>query len=805
MSNRELRPYQIEAIEAITTGLADGGSGQLHAACGSGKTIMAMRAAEQLTGPDGLVVVLAPSLGLVAQILGDWKADSSITYQRFAVCSDETVAGKNDDDTVAVHTDELGVPVSTDRDQIAKWLTAEGPRLIVGTYLSANHLAAAARRAGRELDMLICDEAHHLAGVADAHTRRIMSPDALPTRRRLYVTATPRNGRGRDDEQHDTRTLSMNDEATFGPVLYSYPFSRGIAEGYLADYRIAVIGVTDREVRALLSRDDIEYVGGVGLRTAAAQVALARAYRDFGMRRAITFHGSVTDAQRFVETLPATLASLPAEASAPAPVCLHANGAMDSDQRRGVLDRLKNVPEGGWAVCSNVRCLSEGVDVPALDGVLFGNPKKSTVDIVQAASRALRLHPDVPGLSTIIVPVIVPDEGDDDAIDPGAYEALFQILRALKEHDDVLSAELNAARIGIGDPLRTDPAAAGRENDDEVRPKGDGIPGDPPGVPSGGESGTPDTPLPSHESRLSKIEFHGIGPTALAELRLVILRQATSDWWESFGAACRYRDEHGHLMVPKSYVTEDGVKLGNWVAYQRSARHALPADRARDLEGLGIVWDVLESKWSAYIGALRDFRREHGHLRVPVNYVADGLPVGRFLRIQRRRHKAGILALDRARELAEIGAEWDPYAAAWERGYAAASSFADRNGHLRVPQRHIEDGFRLGAWINTQRMNRTTMDPDRKRRLDEIGMVWDVLTAQWSDAIQAAESFKKEHGHLLVPYNYEANGIKLGNWISLQRARRRAGTLPESRRIELEQLGMSWQAKARRPTGTGQP
>ena len=790
MPGPALRPYQTEAVEAIATGLADGGSGQLHAACSSGKSLMAMRAAERLVGPDGLVVVLAPTLSLVSQILDDWQEDSAVGFQRFAVCSDATVAA--DEDAPVFRASDFHVPVSTDRDIIGKWLAAEGPRLIVGTYLSALRLAAAVRDAGIEIDMLICDEAHHLAGNADAHTRRIMDPAVLPTRRRLYMTGTPRIGNGRDDEQHDTRTLSMDDETAFGPVFYTYAFSRGIEEGYLADYRIAVIGVTDREVRDLLSREDIEYADGIGLNTAAAQVALARAFRDFGLRRAITFHATIDDAQRFAVTLPGTLATLPDAEGIPAPTCLHVNGGMDGEQRRAALDGLKNPPKGGWSVVSNVHCLSEGVDVPALDGVLFGNPKRSTVDIVQAASRALRPHPDTPGLSTIIVPVIVPGEGDEvESIDPGAYEALFQILRALKEHDDVLSSELNNARARVRPPQPP------------VDPPGPTICGDPdegpfgtPTIePGGSGAGAPD-PIGEPDHRLSKVEFHGFSPKFLAEMRLVVLRRTTSEWWEQFTAACRFHEAHGHLEVPR-HLEFAGFRLGQCISTwrQMERRGRLTQERKQLLDELGMIWNAPDEWWGRGIRAAMAFHEERGNLRVTRTEEVDDFPLGQWISTQREERRIGRLDSDRARCLDDLGMIWNVIDDAWEQGYRAAKTYKDYQGDLRVPGRHVTpDGFPLGSWIIKQRTKRRRgrLAPERAARLDDLEMIWSPNDDDWDRGVRAAREFRRQQGHLLVRNQDIVDGFPLGRWLADRRRDWREAKLSTHRIRALTELGMVW-------------
>ena len=186
-----LRPYQAEAVAAITAGLRDGGRAQLRAACGTGKTrIASAAAAELLAGSGGVAVVLVPSIALAAQTITAWQAGCPVE-QVLAVCSDYTVGGGG------VRASDLAVPVTTDAEVIAKWLAdTSGRALVVGTYDSAHRLAEGLRRAGQVAELVVCDEAHRLAGAADKTTAAILAAGFMPERRRLYMTATPRIGTG---------------------------------------------------------------------------------------------------------------------------------------------------------------------------------------------------------------------------------------------------------------------------------------------------------------------------------------------------------------------------------------------------------------------------------------------------------------------------------------------------------------------------------------------------------------------------------------------------------------------------------
>jgi predicted helicase len=353
-----LRPYQAEAVEAITAGLRDGGRGQVRMACGTGKTLVAARAAAEVAGRGGVIVVLVPSIALAAQMIQAWPAGCPVD-QVLAVCSDYTVGGGG------VRASDLAVPVSTDPEVIAKWLADTARRvLVVGTYDSAHRLAAALRRAGQVAELTVCDEAHRLAGAAGKATAVILAPDVMPERRRLYLTATPRIGTG-ISAGGELLVASMDDAAVFGPVLNTYPFRRGIAEGWLKDYRIVIAALADSQVRELLDGNPgLVGEGGVPVRMAAAQAALAMTAAQFGLRRCLAFMPRIAQARQFATTLPATVGLLPAGRRPDGPVTARfVHGEMSSAQREMVLDRLRHPPEGGWSVVANARCLGEGVDV----------------------------------------------------------------------------------------------------------------------------------------------------------------------------------------------------------------------------------------------------------------------------------------------------------------------------------------------------------------------------------------------------------------------------------------------------------
>ncbi|MFC8661913.1 Helicase associated domain protein [Streptomyces sp. NPDC057199] len=724
-----MRPYQEEVHAAIVTGLTNGNRGQLHAACGSGKTFMALRAVEELVPGDGLIVVLAPSLALVAQILREWQDASMVEFRAMAVCSDEKVSD------VPVRTEDFEVPVSTDPDVITSWLSGGGRRVIFGTYMSAARVGEGLRQAGLEVDVLVCDEGHHLFGKRDATRRRIVTDSTfLPHRRRLLMTATPDVTVGQAED-----ALTWRNEELFGPVLFRYPFARGIAEGYLKDYRLVVLGVSDAEARALLADTASDYVDGeIALRTVVAQAALAHARNTYGTERAITFHPRVQQAADFARTLPATVARLPAAKQPAGRVhATHISGVMDTAEREGIMALLAQPPAGGWTVVSNAQCLTEGVDVPAVDTIVFTHPSRSAARVAQAVGRAMRRSRHTASIATIIVPVIVPDDTAevDGELDAGDFEVLFEVVRALRAHDDVFAADLDRERAN-----RSLRAARGKDAEEpgEWEPEEPGLP--------------------------KRITFHlpeGTSDRILDQLRLLTVRNSTSSWWEGYADAVAFHQEHGHLNVPEKYLGASGRRLDAWLGTLRKHRRKgwVPQDRIEAMDRIGVEWEPLDARRQQLLSDARSYHEENGNLDVPNDHVtAEGRLLGSQFKALRAAYREGRLHQPLIDALDEMGMRWDPQAAKRQELLDACDRYRQRFGNLDVPVKYADDeGYRLGPALSYTRsvaqgaikdragMPRT-LDADHRAELERRGVVLDLRFTAMDKDLKAALVEKVQAG-----------------------------------------------------------
>ena len=702
------RYYQVEAVQAVVEGLVDGGRGQLRSACGTGKTVMAQRAAELLCPPGGVVVVLCPSIALIGQTLREWEVTND-DHVALAVCGDESVS----DSVVTV--EDLPTTVTTDPDLVATWLrtpTTAGLRLIVGTHRSAHVVGEGLQRAGLEAELVVIDEAHRAAGAADKHTALVHEDTRLPAKRRLYATATPkilgeaviRRQRG-GPRTKAKQMIGMDDESIFGRVLYSYPFSQAIEDGFLDNYRLVVMGVTRQEIidhLAGLPREATTGFSETSLHTAMVQTVLAKAALEFGLRRVLTFCRRRNEAADFARSMKRTLSALPPSMVPDRHLTTaFVEGRHTAAEREQRLQLLVQPPRDGWTVVTNVKCLGEGVDVPAIDGVVFTYAKQSVSEIVQAVGRALRHDPEGTGTATIIVPILLPDEpGDLDQIDVADYRLLYQVVRALRAHDDKLGARIDRAEYS--------PAPGSERWRYEEQPL---------------------------EHILVKLPDGYDDGTFLHHLTTKIITSARHPWWDGFAALQQFHARHGHTDFGNDHLSEDVTeedghpyRLGRWAERTRAVHRAgrLPQDRLDALDELGFDVHPHAVDWAIGLRAARDFHARHGHLEPVRSLRVDDVDLRAWLDKQRERAQSGELQPRRRAALDELGMRWHAEPETFDEHVAALTGYHGRHGDIDLaPDPDTPEG-RLGRWLVGIRIQYKLgkLTQEQIASLDRLGMSW---------------------------------------------------------------------------------
>lgn len=763
------RPYQTEAVTDVVKGFQSADLGQLIMACGTGKTLTALFIAERLESKRTLV--LLPSLSLLKQTLNVWRANCTTDFASVSVCSDDTVA-KTEDDVAVAHTSDLGVPVTTDANQIAAFLRQRSaPQVVFATYQSSPQIAKAFTLGGVPgFDLVIADEAHRCAGPVASDFATVLDPVEINAKRRLFITATPRYFTGRVTriaQDADYEIASMDDESKFGTVFHRLTFGDAIKRGLLTDYQIVIIGVDDTtyrewaQERTLVTRDGREIVDAA---TLAGQIGLAKAILKYDLHRVITFHSRVERAKEFAASMPNVIDWMPAGHRTEGRLwARHASGEMPAGDRYVLLQHLGRLNGSERGLLANARCLAEGVDVPTLDGVAFIDPRRSEVDILQAVGRAIRKSEDKT-VGTIVIPVFIDTGADPEAaLNDSAFKPVWDVIKALRAHDDELGEQLDALRRAMGK--------------NGSRPR---LPG----------KICVDLP--------AKV---GAGFVRAFHVRLV--EQTTASWEEHFGCLEAFIRENRHRQLPYDYIS-GGVSLGRWAEFQRhlAAKGALTAERQKRLDGLhGWSWNLRDSKWERAFDLLLQYIDNTGNARAPKKLMIDGYPLGAWVDDQRVRYGMGVLEKDRKARLGVLpGWSWEPTIDRWEEAFRYLEEFVNRHGHARVKGDEVIDGHPLGRWCSKQRTRNAQglLGIDRRSRLDAMPeWTWDVHADRWEEGYAHLLLFVNQHGHSRVPQSEVLDRYPLGIWVAKQRSEHTKGVLSRNRAERLQaQPKWSWNPSA---------
>lgn len=453
----KLREHQREALADCMNGFKTSKRGQLIMACGTGKTLTALHIAEKTAGAGGRVLYLVPSISLIKQTYGEWQENSNIRQRAIIVCSDKT-AGSSEDVSV---TDLQGV-VTTDADRLRRHFDVmrgdkNSMHVIFSTYQSADVVSGAFKDNG--FDLIIFDEAHRTAGREGKAFALAHSDDSIRADRRLYMTATPRVYRTGEEDKGGVGAISMSDEDIFGPQFHRLGFGKAIEQGILSDYQAVAFEIVleDEDRKNLEKSADGEFELEAECKMSSVYEAIKRRVRDGEfdlLNRVLVFHNSIPQSKRFVDMFRKVVDHVNERGDDPEAADItvdvkHVDGRDKARDRAETLDWLKRGGGNNVHVLSNVRCLSEGVDVPTLNGVVFYEPRQSVIDIVQAVGRVMRKKTDGRNMGYVIVPIVVSrDEAMQTTLDrSGGNKLIIQIIDALRAHDDRIDRFLNQASL----------------------------------------------------------------------------------------------------------------------------------------------------------------------------------------------------------------------------------------------------------------------------------------------------------------------------------------------------------------------
>ena len=464
-----LKDHQKEAFDDVINGFKDSDRGKLIMACGTGKTFTALHIAEEIAGIEGRVLYLVPSISLLSQAMREWSDQRGIPHSYIGICSDTRAGDVNEDASIQ----ELKIPVTTDPLSIYSQLqhTDTGKMSVVFcTYQSLPLIEKAQAEGAPPFDIIFCDEAHRTTGIdkpADKTSPFVLVHDAdrIRASKRLYMTATPKlytESAKTTASDYNIDVFSMDDEAKYGPQFHRLPFSKAVEIGELSDYKVAIFGISEHEVNSALGGDTGRYGSEININDATRIIGCWRALQNpenkekadetlHPLRRVITFTNRIDEskalAQYWNNIVEDALEKLPEDEHPTNFKCetKHVDGTDHALNRKARLDWLKGDVEGVCRILSNARCLSEGIDVPALDAVIFYKPRKSHIDVVQAVGRVMRKAPGKQ-FGYVVLPVAIPDDTDPAAAlnDNERFSNVWSVLNALRSHDDRLDAKINS-------------------------------------------------------------------------------------------------------------------------------------------------------------------------------------------------------------------------------------------------------------------------------------------------------------------------------------------------------------------------
>ncbi len=474
---KQLRDHQRDALQSVIEGLADADRGKLIMACGTGKTFTGLRIAETIAGKGKRVLFMVPSLALMSQTVREWKNDSQDDFTAFSACSDTKVGRNADADSLDLNVHDLAFPATTDPERLAHQVNdapADKMTVVFSTYHSIDVLTRAQKQYGLpEFDLVICDEAHRTTGVTlkdedDSNFVRIHSNDHVAAKKRLYMTATPRifgDAAKRKADDHDAELASMDDETKFGKDLFHRGFGWAVENELLTDYKVVVLAVDEGLISttiqnrlkdgAELTLDDATKIIGCYKALTKTDMAADLEFDPRPMRRALAFCQTIAKSKiiedEFTQVVEEyTDNELIDDARHLYTEVRHIDGSFNASAREEMLNWLKaDAGDDTCRILTNAKVLSEGVDVPALDAIMFMHPRKSQIDVVQSVGRVMR-RAEGKKLGYVILPVAIPpNTKPEEALnDNERYKVVWQILNALRAHDERLDARINQAKIG---------------------------------------------------------------------------------------------------------------------------------------------------------------------------------------------------------------------------------------------------------------------------------------------------------------------------------------------------------------------
>lgn len=730
------RSHQLKAIENCVEFFEIENRGQLILPCGAGKTLTALWIKERLKCQATLVLV--PSLALLRQIKNDWSSQRKDRYKYICVCSEDDIDNK-DEDTITSHVYEIGVNVTTEPSEIKSFLNQTEQKVIFSTYHSLPSIEAALNGTDFKFDFIFCDEAHKTAGIGSNNFSLVHDDNRIPSSKRLYATATPRivkESLKKKLSEDLIYAYDMGDPKVFGEEFFRMTFKDAIEQDILVDYKIIAVGVNSQELKDYIA--ERRYVdSNISIDEIANNYALDFVMSRYSASHGITFHSRIKLANDFAERHSKLF---------PNTKSFSVSGEQSTSFRNLVLNDFK---KANRAIVSNSRCLTEGVDVPAIDLVYFCDPKNSKVDIVQAVGRALRKK-EGKTMGLVVVPIYhILGENVEDSISASSFKNLIQVIRSLCDQDERLQDEINYLAFGKGQrkSKRIDVISSHFKEESET------------------------IVLTGFEEKLRDSLFDQI------------IERSSNNWDMWFLEFKEYLREYG-----KYPEMDDAIGLYRWVAAQRIQKKngKLKTDEIRKLNSIGFIWDKQVWKWEAMFSKLEDYSKTNEF----EPHKEDEPELARWYDTQLNQIRTRTLREDRKNRIESIKFKGSPINNKWIPIYEELLKYRNENPES-WPQynRKIESSEnKLYVFCQTlrKRYRENDLDDYWFNKLTEIGFNFEGKSDNWMEYYNSVKALLVDKNSISV----DEIGNNAYSWILRHKRKNEEGELTQIQSKLINELNL---------------
>ena len=735
----KLDPYQKDAIKDVLKKLKTDARTQLIMPCGSGKTIVGQRIIESIDDAK-TILVLVPTLQLLNDTFENYFNDTRWDSFPF-MCVGSKVVDSRAYDQMDADPSELPMVTRTDSESVKAFLKKKFNRhIIFSTYQSLPVIADALGK--RKVDVAIFDEAHNTASKKGNVWTFGLDDKNIKVKKRIFMTATPRKYQLRRKNEDDMRVVfSMDDPKIYGDIAYKLSFKKAADEyGAICRYKIIISVITSKYYTRKDLRDGDVLVGysDVNAENIAKQIALQDAVKKNKINKIISFHPTIAHSENFVGEKEISVKHRLKDFD-----LYNVSSKQNMGVRRSTMSAFR---KADTALISNAQCLNEGVDVPAVDMVAFMSPKRSKVSIVQAVGRAIRKpRGSDKEWGYVFVPIFLEKasgETDVEAAERSNFKDMYEVINALRDHDEVLDEVIKNLRIEKGNKGKFN----GRILDDYIQ-------------------------IIGFDLSIENLE---------KDIQSEVIDRISSNWYEMFGVLKKYSEDYGHCLVPVNYTNENGKKLGSWVNTQRTGKNKLNDERKKLLESLsGWSWDVLDDIWRDLYNGICKYQEANGHLRIPRGYIdKNKRKLGNWIRKQRINRS--VLSAERKNKLEDLNTwYWNWY----DEPIRLLKSFIEKNGHSRIDRDFKTNcGFKLGMWVYLKRLQKDSLDHELISILEKIpDWTWEnpeSISHKWEDGFLLLKRYVDIYGHARWrQYKRTDEAIKIKNWIREQKTRFNKGVL----------------------------